>query len=42
MKAAKIIYANNEEMLRWFKFPVGKNTKDKMDEGELEPQEGTV
>ena len=40
MKAAKIIYANNEEMLRWFKFPVGKNTKDKMDDlSEQETQE---
>jgi len=40
MKAAKIIYANNEEMLRWFKFPVGKNTKDKLDDlSEQETQE---
>lgn len=42
MKAAKIIYANNEEMLRWFKFPVGKNTKDKDETPELETQEDIV
>ena len=40
MKAAKIIYANNEEMLRWFKFPVARNTKSESEE--LEAQEETV
>jgi hypothetical protein len=36
MKAAKIIYANNEEMLRWFKFPVARNTKSESPELEEE------
>jgi hypothetical protein len=36
MKAAKIIYANNEEMLRWFKFPVARNTKSVSPELEVE------
>jgi hypothetical protein len=38
MKAAKIIYANNPEMLRWFKFPVtSKGSKE--ESTELETQE---
>ena len=43
MKAAKIIYASNEEMLRWFKFPVtSKSPKDKDESPELETQEDAV
>ena len=38
MKAAKIIYADNQEMLRWFKFPVtSKGSKE--ESTELETQE---
>jgi hypothetical protein len=40
MKAAKIIYTSNEEMLRWFKFPVARNTKS--ESPELETQEDAV
>jgi len=41
MKAAKIIYANIPEMLRWFKFPLtSKSTKSKLIE--LENQEDMV
>ncbi|RRG21008.1 hypothetical protein DWB61_11350 [Ancylomarina euxinus] len=37
MKAAKIIYANNEEMLRWFKFPVSsKGSKEESTEFETQ------
>jgi len=43
MKAAKIIFADNEEMLKWFKFPtVSKGTKDKDETPELETQESNV
>lgn len=37
MKAAKIIYADNQEMLRWFKFPVtSKTSKDEATEPETQ------
>jgi len=42
MKAAKIIFADNEEMLKWFKFPASKSVKDKTEPTELETQEDTV
>jgi len=42
MKAAKIIFADNEEMLKWFKFPASKSVKDKTEPSELETQEDTV
>ena len=41
MKAAKIIYAGDEEMLKWFKFPTtNKNTKE--ESPELETHEDEV
>ena len=40
MKAAKIIYADNEEMLKWFKFPVTTNgKKENTEEEQPETQE---
>ena len=41
MKAAKIIYTDNEEMLRWFKFPTSNKTS-KDESPQLETHEGTV
>jgi len=38
MKAAKIIFEENEEMLKWFKFPVSNKVKDD-GSPELETQE---
>lgn len=43
MKAAKIIFVDNEEMLKWFKFPAAtRGTKDKDEATELETQDSNI
>eukprot|EP01029_Cantina_marsupialis_P020765 TRINITY_DN4894_c0_g1_i1.p1 TRINITY_DN4894_c0_g1~~TRINITY_DN4894_c0_g1_i1.p1 ORF type:complete len:240 (-),score=-3.09 TRINITY_DN4894_c0_g1_i1:260-979(-) len=41
-KAAKIIYAGNEEMLKWFKFPVSTNGKKEEEENPEAAQESEM